>query len=428
MKLPGSLVVLMAVIQAGLPGRATSVEAVIPPEVRLLTEAKTFRVEVEQSYGPAGEKKLAFNAVAVELLTGSGLVAATGDAADLKVRIHAEGTPQSQKYRDMGSGEMVEHFAGAKLAGWIELVARTGPPVRVTFSGERAPPLTIHEAFAEPGDAPFAAVFGGFVDRMTTLVSHARGPGAAEKIFAKRDLGPLEYDAPRLQFSVAQVLGEMKPPGVMEKLLAGFETYSPPQRRAAAARGLLVLHDAAAIPALVAQLDDEEYELEKMEKDGRWAALISMEMAFTNEEDGGGFLQSPRPEIMETLRQLDSPGKIALLTTALQDGSSVLRRVGAALLLGQTKQPRVVATLIAALQGDTHSLVQAAAANALAFVGDKRAALPLLKRALQADDDEAKYAALRALETIAPEMVPREKPAEPAPPENPAEETPPKTR
>ena len=78
---------------------------------------------------------------------------------------------------------MVEHFAGAKLAGWIELVARTGPPVRVTFSGERAPPLTIHEAFAEPGDAPFAAVFGGFVDRMTTLVSHARGPGAAEKIF-----------------------------------------------------------------------------------------------------------------------------------------------------------------------------------------------------------------------------------------------------
>ena len=165
-----------------------------------------------------------------------------------------------------------------------------------------------------------------------------------------------------------------------------------------------------------------------MEKDGRWAALISMEMAFTNEEDGGGFLQSPRPEIMETLRQLDSPGKIALLTTALQDGSSVLRRVGAALLLGQTKQPRVVAPLIAALQGDTHSLVQAAAANALAFVGDKRAALPLLKRALQADEDEAKYAALRALETIAPEMVPREKPAEPAPPENPAEETPPKTR
>ena len=72
--------------------------------------------------------------------------------------------------------------------------------------------------------------------------------------------------------------------------------------------------------------------------------------------------------------------------------------------------------------------MQAAAANALAFVGDKRAALPLLKRALQADEDEAKYAALRALETIAPEMVPREKPAEPAPPENPAEETPPKTR
>ena len=418
MKYPRLLAVLFVVMQGGTLGRATSVVGVVPPEVRLLGEAKTFRVEVEQSYGAAGEKELPFAGVTAKLLAFGGLTeAAEGEPADLTVRIHAEGAPLSHKYNDMQRGELVEHYSGAKLEGWIELAGRDGPPVRLVFAGLREPPFNISEAYAEPGDAPFNGVLGGFVDQMTALAAHGRGAGVAEQMLAQPDSGDLYYAAPQMHVSAATVLGEMKPPGALEKMLATLSDSSP-QRQAAAARGLGVLGDGTAIPVLIERLAVGEDELARSQSTGLWAYLLEMDSAFETMEDAGGFLE-PRPEIMQALRRLESPDKIPLLIAALQDQASVIRRIGGALLLGHTKDARAVEPLIAALAGDASDMVQAAAANALGALGNKRAALPLLKRGLQAEEGPAKYAALQALETIAPEMVPPEKAPEPEPPQAP---------
>jgi len=418
MKYPRLLAVLIAVMQGGTPGRATSVEAVVPPEIRLVEEAKTYRIEVEQVYGTAGEKELPFAELTAKLLVCGGLLeAAEGKAADLTVRIHAEGTPLSRKYNDLQKGDLVEHYSGAKLEGWIELAGHSGPPVRVAFAGLREPPFEIHEAYAEPEEAPFNAVLGGFVEQMTALAAHGRGPGVAEQMLALPDSGDLYYGAPQIYVSAATVLGEMKPPGALEKLLLALADTSS-QRQAAAARGLRVLGDSAAIPGLIERLAVGEDELARSQTNGLWGYLLGMDSAFESVEDAGGFLE-PRPEIMQALRQLNSPEKFPLLLAALQDQTSDIRRIGAALLLGHTRDVRAVEPLISALAGDASDMVQAAAANALGALGDKRAALPLLKRCLQAEEGAAKYAALQALETIAPEMVPPEKPPEPEPPQTP---------
>lgn len=422
MKHPRLLAVLIAVMQGGMPGRATSVEAVVPPEVRLVEEAKTFRIEVEQEYGTAGGKELPFAEVTAKLLTCGGLSeVAEGEAADLTVRIHAEGIPLSNKYNDLQKGELVEHYSGAKLEGWIELVGRNGPPVRVAFVGLRLPPFDIHESYAEPAEAPFNAVLGGFVDQMITLAAHGRGPGVAEQMLALPDSGDLYYGVPQIYVSAAVVLGEMKPSGALEKLQLALADANP-QRQAAAARGLGLLGDGAAIPGLIERLAAGEDELARSQTNGLWGYLLGMDSAFESIEDDGGLLE-PRPEIMQALRQLNFPEKIPLLLAALQDQASVIRRIGVALLLGHTKDVRAVEPLILALAGDASDMVQAAAANALGALGDKRAALPLLKRCLQAEEGPAKYAALQALETIAPEMVPPEKAPEPTPPQTPEAET-----
>jgi hypothetical protein len=425
MKLPRLLAVLVAVMQGGTPGWALSVEAVVPPEMRLLEEAKTFRIEVEQSFGTAGEKELPFAGVTAKLLEFGGMKeAAEGEPADLTVRIHAEGTPLSNKYQDLQKGELVEHYSGAKLEGWIELTGLNGPSARVSFTGLREPPFNIHEAYYEPTDAPFTGALGGFVEQMTILAARGRGPGVAEQMLALPDSDDLNDGAPQVYVSAATLLGEMKPPGAMDKLRLALADASS-QRQAAAARGLGMLGDGAAIPALIERLAVAEEEVTTSQSDGLWGYLLGMDSAFESVEDAGGLL-APRPEILQALRILESPEKFSRLLAALRDQGSVIRRIGAALLLGHMKDARAVEPLIAVLAGDESDMVQAAAANALGALGDKRAALPLLTRGLQAEDGPAKYAALQALDLIAPELAPPPKPPEPdlpAPVEEPEAES-----
>lgn len=426
---------------------ALSVAAAVPPEVRLLEEARTFKVEVEQKYDDDAGIELPFELVVTGLLEAGGLEQREEGDADVTVRIQARGTPLAQKYRDFAQDKEVEHFSGANLAGGIELVGSKGTVVRLKFSGRVAPPLNLHTPHPEPGDAPFLGAFADFVDTMVRLVAHGRGGAAMEKILAANgntqreavqihntaesfmlaERDRLVTEVPWVQTAAAVALAELAPSGVFETLRAALSN-PPAARQAAALRGLLVLQrQQQALPPtlvqdLISMLDAGEGELAEMESDGRWSTIISPDTAAESAEAEDG---SPevRPEVLQALRALPAtPEKQAALLAALEDKESVMRRVGAALLLGWDKDRKAVKPLITALEGDPHELVQAAAASALGLIRDKRAAVPLLKRALQAEEDAAKYAALNALELIAPEMVPRPKPEKT---EEPAEENPP---
>ena len=93
--------IFVTALFAGMAGwtaaRGTMTVGAVPPEVRLLKEAKTFKVEVEQKYGELEGFELPFALVAEKLLQAGGLepVEEGGDA-DITVRIQAKGTPLSR--------------------------------------------------------------------------------------------------------------------------------------------------------------------------------------------------------------------------------------------------------------------------------------------------------------------------------------------
>lgn len=428
--------ILVSLDCAFLVVRGTTAEGVVPPEVRLLEEAKTFKVEVEQRHGDNASIELPFALVAEGLLQAGGLEPATEGDADVAVRIHAKGTPLSQKYQIPGRDTLIEHFSGAHLTGWLELSGKNGPVTRLKFSGHVAPPFNLNKPHPEPEDAPFMGAFSDFVDRIVSLIAHGRGYASMEKVLAVDADDLMVTEVPWVQTAAAVTLAEMAPPGVLEMLAATL--HNPPSsRQAAAARGLLVLQrqmkeiPSTVLPDLIGMLSTGEEGMDGNDPD-LWSS-IDPESATQSgmAEDGFPIL---RPTVLQVLRALPaSPEKQTALLAALEDKNSVMRRIGAALLLGWDREAKTVNTLIAVLENDPDDFVQAAAANALGLIKDKRAAVPLLKRALQSDEGgPAKTAALNALSRIAPEMVPKLKPPpepemkEPAEEDSPAEENPPK--
>ena len=424
---------------SGLAGwaAALSVTAVVPPEVQLLEEAKTFKVEVEQKYADDAVIELPFELVVTGLMEAGGLEKTEGDA-DVTVRIHAKGTPLGQEYQVPGRDTLVKHFSGAHLTGWLELSGKNGPGTRLKFSGHVAPPVNLHEPHPEPEDAPFMGAFSDFVDRIVPVVAHGRGYASMEKILAAEKADMMVAEVPWVQTAAALTLAEMAPPGVLETLITAL--HNPPvSRQAAAVRGLLVLQQhikempSTVLPDLISILSTEEEGMDANNPD-LWSS-IEPDTATQRDMAEDGFPRL-RPAVLQVLRSLPaSPEKQTALLAALEDKDSVMRRIGAALLLGWDKEAKAVKPLIAALENDPDDFVQGAAANALGIIRDKRAAVPLLKRALQTDEGgPVKTAALNALQRIAPEMVPKQKPTpepemeEPAEEkaEEPAEEAPPK--
>lgn len=439
---------IFALLWFGMAARGSALSVPGSPEVRLLEEAKTFKVEVDQKYGDDAGIELPFELVVSGLMEAGGLKPATEGDADVTVRIHAKGTPLAQKYEIPGRDTLAEHYSGAHLVGWIELSGEKGPVARLNFSGHVEPPFNLNKPHPEPEDAPFMGAFSDFVDRIVPLIAHGRGYASMEKVLAanghaqhesvwihesaeslslwERDL--MVTRVPWVQTAAALALAEMAPPGVLEILVTAL--HNPPvSRQAAAVQGLLVLQrqqkriPSKVLPDLISMLSTGEEGVDANDP-GPWSS-IEPETATQRGKAEDGFPRL-RPAVLQLLRALPaSPEKQTALLAALEDKNSVMRRIGAALLLGWDKDAKAVKPLIAALENDPDDYVQAAAANALRVIGDKRAAVSLLKRALQTDEGgPAQTSALNALRRIAPEMVPPKPKPEPEMVVEPTEEEP----
>lgn len=376
-----------------------------PPEIQALREASTFRVEVSQS-GDAEDADLPFADVVRALLTAGGLQEGKSGKADLVVRISAQGKALARDYDDLSSlGQKVREYSGAELEGRCELESKGIAVSAFEFSGEWDPPDVIKTPRENPGDAPFIEPFGDFVERFVKLVSRALGPKPALAVLgwdARAD--DLVGAVPQLQVSAAEAAAVYARAEAAPVLRAMFRDGDPLQR-AAAARGLGLIHDHDFLPELVGSLDQDDPLLKESNPTGRWAKFIDLDAAVQPVENERGELDAG-PEILAAVSALYRPGDRKLLAAALRDRKSTMRRIDAAVVFGRARDRGAVDALIAATKDD-EALVRATVAAALGAIGDARAIPALKSMAAHNDPDNPDggpdaTAAENALEELLP--------------------------
>lgn len=384
--------------QAGIPGDGTFAAA------QLLKTAKTFHVEVEQSYAFASDTTLPFEDAVVALLKSSGLEQASADFADVRVSIHAEGRPLSRRYNDIRRVEAVEHFSGAEITGWCKFSTIDGRTERAEFVSRRRPPLNIARSYEDKTQAPYAGSFTGFVQFFSRTVSLAYGKDPMIAIMRCGDDQDYFYTVPQLQWCAAEELADIGGDEAKAVLIQALQSFSA-HRQAGAARGLRLLGVKEALPALIGALNTVDGAVpENFDVDTRWQAMSSVTRALEPVETDDGFLE-PWPEILNAIATLSEKNSSGQLQAVMRNPDSPLARTGAALLLGRERDPKVFKSLLSLAKSDPHPLVRLAAINALGELRDERAVAELRTLAATATDGATKSTIQRNLERFAAEAT-----------------------
>ncbi len=357
-------------LSAGIPGDETFDAA------QLLKGAKSYYLEVEQTYTSAPDTTLPFADTVNALMKSSGLTVASYDDADVRVRVHAEGRPLSRRYNDLRRAQAVEHFSGAEIKGWCEFARQDGRYQRAEFLSRREPPLNIHQAYEDPSLAPYAGSFTGFVQFFCKTVSLAYGSAPMSAILRCPDSEDYFYTVPQLQVCAATELAYIGGDQAKAVLLQALQSFSP-HRQAGAARGLRLLGANDALPALIGALNTLDGLVpEDFAHDNRWQVMTHIDRALQPDENDAGYLE-PMPEILSAIASLSAPDKVGPLLAVLRNPDLPLARTGAALLLGREHNPTAYKSLLSVAQGDAHPLVRLAAINALGELHDQRAVTDL---------------------------------------------------
>lgn len=371
-----------------------------PAALQLVKNAKTFHVEVDQHYVDSPDTQLPFAETVTVLLQYSGLTAAPAETADVNIKVNVDGRALTRSYTDLAQGVAVKHYSGADVSGWYDLKAPDGRKAQVDFTSRREPPLNITQTYEDPRMAPYAGAFGGFVENFTKIVALTRGAQPLIAVLRAQDSEDFFYTVPQLQYCAASELGHLGGPEAKTVLLEALQSFAP-HRQAGAARGLRIMGDTAALPALIAALTTVEGDVpEALDADGRWQTITHIDHAFDASETDAGFLE-PWPEILSAIQSLPSPDKTARLLMALRHQDSALSRIGAALILGRGQDAKACDPLLETAKSDTHLLVRTAAINALGELRDQRALTMLRTLARNGQDGPEKLAARRALERLA---------------------------
>jgi hypothetical protein len=393
--LAGTGAVLTA--QAAMPGDGTFAAA------QLLRDAKTYYLEIEQSYLNAPDTSLPFTDAAHALLRSAGMTEATVDDSDVIIRVVAEGRALTRRYNNTQLGVAVEHFSGAEISGWFTLAAR-GRSVRAEFVGRREPPLHINQTYSEPSQAPYAAAFSGFVNSLARTVTLAHGPQPMIALLRASDSEDYFYTVPQLQASAAAELARSGSSEAKTILLEALQSFSP-HRQAGAAHGLRILGDSSVLPSLIAALNTVEGALPvDLENDGRWQVMTHPQRAFDSSENDAGFLE-PWPELLNAISSFEGD-KTGPLLAVMRNPDAPLARMGAALLLGRERGPKAYDVLLNTAKTDSHVLVRLAAVSALGELRDQRAVAELQAIARQSTVTvQEKMTVRRALERLEPAAI-----------------------
>jgi HEAT repeat protein len=352
-----------------------------------LHAVRTVQLQVTQDYGEAEGVTLPLRRLATDMLKlANWETAAETAAADATLEITARGTPEAARYEMPDKDITGEHYSGANLEGTIILSVSGKTVVEQTFSGRVKNPFLINRSYRRPQDAPFAGTLPGFCEGVFLALAavHGQDPllAGTKSATAEIQLGALKA---LIDAGDAQAV-----PALAPTLKDASEAV-----RAAAAQALGAIGDGAALPALIEALQENEakardrflgqfheielhrlvevdYGLHPCETDDdrrEWARSIESLSDFDT-----------RHAILWAAYHVKAPDKQAQLAAALRDEGSVMRRVGAANLIGQLEDKQGAGPLREALR-DRWFLVRAAAAVALGHIGDPLSAEPLLAAA-----------------------------------------------
>jgi hypothetical protein len=399
---------LAALLLAGT-GIAVTAHAGFPVDgafaaAQLLKNARTYHVEVDQSFAFAPGTTLPFEDAVHALLGSAGLERAPGDFADVRVSIHAEGRPLSRRYNDIRRVDAVEHFSGAEITGWVHFTAADGRSEKTDFVSRRRPPLNISRSYEDRANAPYAGSFTGFVKFFSRTVSLAYGKAPMVAILQCSDEQDYFYTVPQLQWCAAEELADIGGEDVKAVLLQALQSFSA-HRQAGAARGLRLLGAKDALPQLIGALNTVDGGFpENFESDTRWQSMSSVARALDPVETDDGFLE-PWNEILAAIASVEGVAKTGPLLAVLRNPDSALARTGAALLLGRERDGNAFKPLLSAAKNDENTLVRLAAVNALGELRDERTAVELQALLASAEDGPVKATIKRNLEQVAAEAT-----------------------
>lgn len=398
----------LAVLCLAGVGFAVTAQAGIPADgafaaAQLLKNAKSFHVEVEQTYEFAPDVELPFADAVVALLKSSGLNEEPADSADVRIRIYAEGKPLSRRYNDVRRVEAVEHFSGAEITGWCQFNTVDGRSERAEFVSRRRPPLNISRSYSAKSQAPYAGSFTGFVKFFSRTVSLAYGKDPMIAILRCSDEQDYFYTVPQLQWCAAEELADIGASDAKDVLLQALQSFSA-HRQAGAARGLRLLGAQDTLPALVGALNLVDGAIpEDFDVDMRWQTMTHVTRALDPVESDDGFLE-PWSEILAAIAAISGQDKTGPLLSVLRNPDNPLARTGAALLLGREHDSKAFKPLLNAAKSDQHPLVRIAAVNALGELRDDRTGAEL-RTLLASSEGPLKSTIQRTLERFAAEAT-----------------------
>lgn len=351
-----------------------------PTAAEVLASAKTFSVDVDQSYTDAPGVSLPFREVAEFLLNAGGLTEVMNGPADAEVFISANGDALSKEYSDpTGTDQPQTCYSGAEMTGYFSVRGPRGSSKDDTFSDEFDPPATISKPYAHPADAPFSRVQEDFVVEFTKLAFRAFGIKVAEAVARLEDTDPLLARTPQLLPCALCEIARRQAPGALPQLLGALKSDNP-DRVAAAARALRILGDSRAMPALV---DCTVWAPDNCSADNNTMDDASSGEISSQENEKGEL--APWPEILSALCSLYTPAYADDLIRALGDltlgENGRARRISAAIVLGGKRVAAAVMPLLAAANSDDNldnDAVGAAAVYALGEIHDQ-VAVPRLR-------------------------------------------------